>query len=152
MIVLTHRLQPSKPFVFDGEEVIGSGYEAVWFLFQGEPWDIGRFYRPDGTWTGYYADVLEPVRWVTEPELALEPLVDLFLDLWMAPDGRYAVLDEDEFDRAAATGAITPAQAERARRTLDRLLAAVRSGAFPPAAVRLPRQDFRPLSERDPGP
>jgi predicted RNA-binding protein associated with RNAse of E/G family len=135
LLVLTHTIEPSKPYVFRGEEVIGSGYRAIWFLFQGEPWDIGRFYRPDGSWTGYYVDVLEPVHWETEPELALSPLIDLFLDLWIAPDGNSAVLDEDELEEALRSGAITPPKAEQARTTLARLHADLRAGTFPPDRV-----------------
>jgi predicted RNA-binding protein associated with RNAse of E/G family len=135
LLVLRHTIQPSKPFVFRGEEVIGPGYEAVWFLFQGEPYDIGRFYRPDGSWTGYYVDALEPVRWVIEPKVALEPLVDLFLDLWIAPDGAHAILDEDEFAEAAASGAISADQATGAQATLARLRADLVAAAFPPETV-----------------
>jgi len=144
IIVLRHEIQPSKPFVFGGEEVIGPGYGAVWFLFQGEPYDIGLFYRPDGTWTGYYVDVLEPVRWTVEPALVLDPLVDLFLDLWISPSGESAVLDEDEFEDAEHQGAITPSQVTQARTTLARLLADLRAGTFPPDSVTA----YRPASRR----
>jgi predicted RNA-binding protein associated with RNAse of E/G family len=152
LLVLRHTIQPSKPFVFRGEEVIGPGYEAVWFLFQGEPYDIGRFYRPDGTWTGYYVDMLEPVRWVLEPEVTLEPLVDLFLDLWIAPDGTYTVLDEEELAQAITSAAITADQEALARGVLKRLVTEVQQGRFPPDQVRHPRRDFRPISTGDPGP
>ena len=60
-IVLAHRVYPSRPFLYRGEEALGTDYLIVWFLFKDQPFDVGRFYRPDGTWTGYYADVLEPV-------------------------------------------------------------------------------------------
>lgn len=134
-IVLRHEIQPSKPFVFQGEEVIGPGYSAVWFLFQGEPYDIGRFYRSDGTFTGYYVDILEPVHWTVEPELALEPLVDLFLDLWIAPSGEHAVLDEGEFEAAAQGRVLTPVQVDHARAALADLVAALADGTFPPDQV-----------------
>src|SRR5438105_761060 len=79
-LVLQHHIQSVKPLIYQGQEVFNSGYWAIWFLFQDRPWDVGRFYRPDGTWTGYYVDILEPVRWSGQDPPLLEPLVDLFLD------------------------------------------------------------------------
>lgn len=135
-LVVTHEIAPSKPLVVRGETVIARGYRAVWFLFKGRPYDVGRFYRPDGTWTGYYADVLEPVRWRGADPRTLEPLVDLFLDLWIAPDGEYTVLDEDEFADAIAAGRLTDGQIAHARRVIAELTAAAARGRFPPPVVR----------------
>ena len=134
-MVLAHDAFPSSPLEVDGAEVIATGYRTVWFLFQGKPYDIGRFYRPDGTWTGYYVDILEPVQWTNADPRTLHPLVDLFLDIWITPDRRYLVLDEDEFDQAVATGHLSPSQAHHARRTLAELVEQVERGAFPPAIV-----------------
>ncbi|MDQ7829029.1 MAG: DUF402 domain-containing protein [Armatimonadota bacterium] len=139
MLVLAHPLSPRRPVVVRGETVLQAGDWAVWFLFQGEPFDVGRIYRPDGTWTGYYADVLEPVRWRGRDPATLAPLVDLFLDLWVSPEGDWTVLDEEEFAQAVAAGALTPAQAGHARRVLADLQARTARGAFPPPVVR----DFR---------
>jgi predicted RNA-binding protein associated with RNAse of E/G family len=118
---------------------MAAGYEAVWFLFKDEPFDVGRFYRPDGRWTGYYVDMLEPVRWQHSAPETLEPIVDLFLDLWIAPDGGFTVLDDDEFEEALAGGHITEAQAQLARETLARLVKSTQRGRFPPQIVK----DFR---------
>lgn len=135
-IAVAHELFPSRPLEYGGERVLDAGYWAVWFLFKGRPFDVGRVYRPEGTWTGYYVDVLEPVRWQGADPTTLEPIVDLFLDLWIAPDGRHAVLDEDEFAAAVASGHLTPEQAHRARSVLRALIEATARGEFPPAAVR----------------
>ena len=116
-----------------------AGYWAVWFLFKHRPFDVGRFYRPDGTWTGYYVDVLEPVQWTGSDPTTLEPITDLFLDLWIAPDGRYVILDEDEFEEAISRGSLTPEQIGHARRVLQELTAATARGAFPPDVAK----DFR---------
>jgi predicted RNA-binding protein associated with RNAse of E/G family len=134
--VVAQTAYPSKPVNYGGEEVLAAGYEAVWFLFKDEPFDVGRIYRPDGSWTGYYADVLEPVRWEGSAPETLEPIVDLFLDLWVAPDGGYAVLDEDELDAASAQGDVTEVQVRFARETLQRLISATREGRFPPPIVK----------------
>lgn len=136
MIVVDAQVTPSRPLVIEGREVIGNDYRAVWFLFKGEPWDIGRFYRPDGELTGYYADALQPVQWQDDDPSTLEPLVDLFLDLWVGVDGSVRVLDEDELQEAIENGAIDEARAARARQVISELLTAARAGTFPPDVVR----------------
>lgn len=135
-IVLTHVIHPSKPYTFEAREVVGDGYRAIWFLVKDRPYDIGRFYRPDGTWTGYYVDILDPVRWEESDPATLRPLVDLFLDLWIEPDGRFAVLDEDEFAEAVTDGVLSPSQASCARAALDHLVRLTQHGGFPPGYVR----------------
>lgn len=139
LLVVTHEISPSNPLTFQGEIVMDRGYRAVWFLFNDQPYDVGRFYRPDGTWTGYYADVLEPVHWAGADPKTLEPIVDLFLDLWIAPDGQYAVLDEDEFEEAIDRKILSPEQIRHARDVLDELVRTTVQGVFPPDVVR----DFR---------
>lgn len=135
-IVAAYQFRPSKPVQYHGEIVLGAGYWGIWFLFKDRSFDIARVYRPDGTWTGYYVDVLEPVRWKASNPTTLEPVVDLFLDLWIAPDGKYIVLDEDEFDEAIGLKRITQAQADHARRVLQELREATERGEFPPPVVR----------------
>ena len=134
-IVLAHRAYPSKPLIHAGEEVMAAGYWAVWFLFKGRPFDVGRFYRPDGSWTGYYVDVLEPVRWDGADPHSLVPLVDLFLDIWIAPGGEYLVLDEDELAAAVAAGHLTARQIRHADATLRDLIGQIERGTFPPEIV-----------------
>lgn len=112
------------------------GYRCVWFLFQGEPWDIARFSRPDGDFTGYYVDVLEPVRWQVEGTLRLEPVTDLFLDLWITPAGAPHVLDEDEFIDAVERAVLTTDQAAHAQNVLHDLQHKIDDGTFPPSGVR----------------
>ncbi len=135
-IILGHRIAPSKPLVYQGHEVMADGYGTVWFLFKDRPYDVGRVYRPDGTWTGYYADVLEPVYWEGSNPRTLRPIVDLFLDLWTAPSGEFEVLDEDEFEQAVADERISRWQATHATQTLREMVAAVRTGNFPPELVK----------------
>lgn len=140
IIVVSHTLAPSKPLEAFGETVMDAGYRAVWFLFKGQPFDVGRISRPDGTWMGYYTDILEPVHWKDADATTLEPIVDLFLDLWIAPDGRFLVLDEDEFEEAVGRQILTRHQIDHARRVLNELIAATNRGEFPSAEVKR----FRP--------
>lgn len=136
IIVTAHELSPSKPVEYLAHTVLDAGYWGVWFLFKDRPFDVGRFYRPDGTWTGYYADVLEPVRWEGADPTTIEPIVDLFLDLWIAPDGRHLVLDEDEFEEAISLGHLKSEQIEHARGVLQELIQATEREEFPPAVVK----------------
>lgn len=133
--MLANAAQPSRPLMVGDSIVVGDGYQSVWFLYKGAKWDIGRFYRPDGLWTGYYVDALEPVWWHGDDPTTLRPLVDLFLDLWITPDGDAILLDEDELAKALSQGWLSAAQASSARHTLTELIEGVRTGAFPPAEV-----------------
>lgn len=135
-VVVAHEASPSRPLRYRDETVVDRGYWAVWFLFKGRPFDVGRFYRPDGTWTGYYVDVLEPVHWEGSDPTTLRPIVDLFLDLWIAPDGSHAVVDEDEFDAAVRQGHLAPSQATHAQAVLHELIEATQRGVFPPEMVK----------------
>lgn len=135
-IVLATELSPSKPVDYLGEIVMDVGYWAVWFLFKGRPFDVSRVYRPDGAWTGYYVDVLEPVQWEASDPNTVEPIIDLFLDLWVAPDGKFMVLDQDEFDAAISLRYLTSERVDHARSVLQELVAAIQRGEFPPAIVK----------------
>jgi predicted RNA-binding protein associated with RNAse of E/G family len=121
---------PKEPHRFDGAVVLDRGYHGVWFIANGASHDLGKVYTPDGRHTGYYVDILAPVRWQSASIATLSPLTDLFLDLWLTPDGRWRVLDEPEFRAAEARGWITPAQAVHARRTLAHLIELARAGAL----------------------
>ena len=96
------------------------------------------FHLRDGTFTGYYANVLTPVS--IEPSRGRGPHVwhttDLFLDVWQPADGTVELLDEDELEDALAEGHIDPRTAEAARTEAQRLLALARDGEWPPAVAR----------------
>ncbi|GEM_PF-516078 len=123
-------LAPKEPIRFDDEVVLDRGGWAVWFVGNGASHDLGKVYRPDGRHTGYYVDVLEPVRWQGDDIATIDPVIDLFLDLWIAPDGRWQVLDEPEFQEAEEKGWITTEQAAHARRTLAHLIELAQAGAL----------------------
>jgi predicted RNA-binding protein associated with RNAse of E/G family len=136
VMVMVVSYSPSKPVHYSGEIVLDTGYKGIWFLFKGQPFDVGRVYRPNGTWTGYYVDILEPVHWEASDPSTLQPIVDLFLDLWIAPDGTCMVLDEDEFEEATSLGHLTSQQASHARSVLGELVSAAKRKEFPPVMVR----------------
>lgn len=115
-----------------GEPVLEPGSAIVWFTFPGERHDVGRFHLADGTFTGLYADVLEPV-------VRLGPLawkaVDLFLDVWLPARGGVHLLDEDELEDALERGWVTTATAAAARAEAARLIELAHAGEWPPPIV-----------------
>lgn len=121
---------PKEPFRYDGEVVLDRGYWGVWFVGNGASHDLGKVYNANGRHTGYYVDVLEPVRWQGDDIATIKPVTDLFLDLWIAPDGRWQILDEAEFWEAEAQRWITPEQAAHARRTLAHLVELAETGTL----------------------
>ena len=121
----------SKPVVARGEIVLEPGAPVVWFTYPGRWYDIGRFHRADGGFTGYYANLLTPVRmdgdrWET---------TDLCLDVWLGADGRVELLDEDELAEAVRERLLEPRTEARVREEAASIVAAARDGRWPPAPV-----------------
>jgi len=134
------------PLVVGGRPILEPGSPVVWFTYPDAWFDVGRFHRADGTFTGYYANILTPVlmdgrRWTT---------TDLCLDVWMGVDGTVALLDEEDLAAAVANGWIDPTTAATARSTADSLLKRIVDGTWPPRHVkewRPPRQLLERFSD-----
>ena len=131
IVTLAESTQLDRTLVVDGQPILEQGAGVVWFTFPGEWHDIGSFHLADGTFTGYYANVLTPPRiegpnwWTT----------DLFLDVWLPHDGPVRLLDEDEFEEARERGVLDPDTAGRARQEATRILDLVADGRWPPPVV-----------------
>lgn len=121
-----------EPIEIGGEIILETGSEVVWFTFPGAWHDIGRFHRIDGTFTGIYANVLTPPAF--EPENVWRT-TDLFLDVWLPPDGTPRVLDREEFHEAIENGWIDERTRLRALEEVDRILEAAVAGRWPPPVV-----------------
>ena len=130
VIVTSQRVKPSSPIVQNGETVLADNFAAVWFVFTGLWYDVGKVYNLDNEWTGYYCDIMKPVKRSIDAagELACFEITDLFLDLWINPDGSYEIQDEDEFEEAVQNGAIDAELEKKAREILDALIAKVEDG------------------------
>jgi uncharacterized protein len=72
--------------------------------------------RDDDSVKGWYCNVGKPAVWDAPDAISY---VDLALDLWVAPDGRQTVLDEDEFEALE----LDEATRIRAREALEELKA-----------------------------
>ncbi len=115
-----------------GRVALEKGSDAVWFTFPGLWHDIGRFHRADGTFTGIYANILTPVR-ISQPDLW--HTTDLFLDVWIDPEGELTVLDRDHLDDALEKGWVSGETAGRAQAEVDHIKKAFNRGQWPPDIV-----------------
>ncbi|MER3513557.1 MAG: DUF402 domain-containing protein [Chloroflexota bacterium] len=78
----------------------------------------------DDTLKGWYCNITRPAQIEAQDIRS----VDLALDLWVYPDRRVVVLDEDEFQALA----LTPAERRAAESALAELLTLAAVGALPP--------------------
>lgn len=132
--IVTHleKTELTEPVRIGGRVVLEPGAPAVWFTYPGRWYDIGRFHLADGTFTGFYANILTPVEidgleWRT---------TDLCLDVWVGADGGVELLDEEAFETAVAERWIDGATEAAARETAGTLLLLARQGEWPPEHVR----------------
>jgi len=93
-----------------------------------EPFNILEFRELDGNLLGHYSDIGEPAIRVSENEIQM---TDLFLDIWLHPDGRLLELDWDEFEEAIEKNVISSSQVNLARNTMQRLVDEVTRGIYP---------------------
>ena len=130
VIVTSQRVKPSSPIVQNGETVLAENFAAVWFVFTGLWYDVGKVYNLKNEWTGYYCDIMKPVKRSVDANGKLNrfEITDLFLDLWINPDGSYEIQDEDEFEEAVQKGAIDAELEKKAWDVMKTLIADVETG------------------------
>lgn len=131
-ITLAESVPFDPPILIHGKVALETGSDVVWFTFPGLWHDIGLFHRADGTFTGIYANILTPP--VIRPN-GIWDTTDLFLDVWVDPQGILSVLDEDQLLEAEAKGWVTVGEARRAREEVERISADHVAGRWPPAIV-----------------
>ena len=130
VIVTSQRVKPSSPIVQNGKTVLADNFAAVWFVFTGLWYDVGKVYNLNNEWTGYYCDIMMPVKRHVDATGKLDcfEITDLFLDLWINPDGTYQIQDEDEFEAAIREGVIDAELEKKARNVMKTLIAEVEAG------------------------
>lgn len=131
IVTFLERTSLEAPLVIDGRIALENDSPAIWFTFPGAWHDIGRFHRANHTFTGFYANILTPVRFLSPN---LWETTDLFLDVWSA-EGTVIVLDAEELDAAVARDWVDQATAARARDETAALLRRARRGEWPPRIV-----------------
>lgn len=115
---------PGEPQV--GELCFRRGDRFVERYYPGRGYAIWQVEDADGSLKGWYCNISTPV---VEHDGVLS-FNDLLLDLLVYPDGRYAVLDRDEFDAARRQG-LDAGLARQAEAALAEVLALVEAGAPP---------------------
>ena len=98
----------------------------VEFYYWDRAYNVFQVSAPDGTLKGWYANLGLPAE-LDAPRNELR-YVDLALDLWVDPDGRFVVLDEDELAELLARWPDVAAEAERGRADL---IALAQNGPLP---------------------
>jgi predicted RNA-binding protein associated with RNAse of E/G family len=132
VIVGRAQIASAHSVIFDDEVVLASGFEIVYFDYIGKWFSVGKIRNMQEKHTGYYCDIVTPPRLLKDGGIEL---TDLFLDLWVSPDLRFKVLDEDELENAYSKGWITKQLYEKAEKELKKLINAVKQGKFPPYNV-----------------
>jgi predicted RNA-binding protein associated with RNAse of E/G family len=120
---------PGEPRV--GEITFVQGDRFLEYYYFSRCYAIWRVAQADGRLKGWYCNIAEPV----EEQAGDLVFTDLLLDVLVYPDGRYEILDRDEFTRACAEG-LSPAQSARAETAVSQILERIRTGAPPFAFVR----------------
>jgi hypothetical protein len=92
-------------------------HSAAKTLFYNKNYSLVVYRDAAGDLLGCYCDIVTPVQKVGKDYF----LTDLILDLWIAPDGTFQVLDEAEFQAAIQNDLIPANLAEMAQATLKRL-------------------------------
>lgn len=133
IVTLATDVELPRALEVDGLPILEPGAAAVWFTFPGVAHDIGRFHTREGHFTGWYANILTPP--LIEEE-GIWRTTDLFLDVWMAPDGAVTLMDQEELEHAEAEGWVTPDEAAGAREEAERVMAAAAAGTWPPPVAR----------------
>jgi len=141
-LIVEQYLRVRKPRKAFGNVIVADGYLTVWFIFRKKWYDVGKFYDQEGTFTGYYCDIIRPVARLLASPSKTSIITDLFLDLWINRDGRCLTLDENQLEDALADRIISKSLANKARGELDALVKSVKAGTFPPRTIKrfLPRR------------
>ena len=107
---------------FDGKVVSQAGFPLTYFELVGKWFTVVKVRNLRGEHTGYYCDINTPPKLLKDGSVEI---TDLFLDLWVSPDLRYMVLDQDELEEALKKGWISKQLYVRAKRELKKLVALV---------------------------
>ena len=126
-----------------GDEVILEGtFSGISYNFWDKWYNVISVYDEDLEFKGYYSDILTPI----QKTWTLVTATDLFLDVFVFPDGRWTVVDEDEFEDALDRGLMDEGIARNAREAVAEISERAEAGDWPPAIVnKVPSDPIRTL-------
>ncbi len=84
IITLMEHTPMARGMHVDGAIALEDGSPVIWFTFPGRWHDIGLFHTAAGAFTGTYANILTPVRFLDDHAWQT---TDLFLDISDEPRG-----------------------------------------------------------------
>ncbi len=119
------------PLYVNGIKVIENGYTMLYFAFLNKNYDILKIYDEDGIYKGIYVDILSYTR---RYDNILE-MLDLFLDIFIFPNGEFYLLDENEIEIALKEGFIDKKTYNFAYSTAEEIITEIKNGNFPPKIV-----------------
>ena len=135
-LVIESPIVVERPQRVFGRVIADSGFLAIWFLYRNRWYDLGKFYDGQRNLVGYYCDIIKPLNKLLRTPGKTNRITDLFLDLWITPEGDYVVLDEDEFEEALEHGYLSQNLADQARKQMDSLIQKVNARRFPPLSAQ----------------
>jgi len=122
-----------RPVEVGGGVIQDPGAPIVWFVFPECWYDIGRFHRADGTFTGWYTNLCRPHDFTGDRWTGY----DLFLDLWQPASGEApSWLDEDELADAVRERLIDAPTRKRILNERRLIEFQLRGDAWPPPIAR----------------
>jgi protein associated with RNAse G/E len=117
--------------VVEGRTPFFGGDRAVEYFYSDRGYNVIAGYAPDGTLRACYCNICTPAQFLETPSGGEISFVDLDLDLLVWPDGRYELLDEDEFVQNSATYRYPQEVQAAARAAVSALQNAVREQIAP---------------------
>lgn len=103
------------------------GTSSLEYYWPDEWYNVFRFIEPTGEMRNYYCNVNVPPVFNTSGL----SFIDLDMDILVAPDLSFSILDEDEFEENAVRYHYPPGVRRRARRALDELVDLIETRRFP---------------------
>ena len=119
------------PLFVNGVKVIDNGYTMIYFAFIGEKYDVLKVYDREGNFKGLYVDILA----YTKRKGNTLEMLDLFLDLFIFPNGEVFLLDEEELEMALNYGLIDKETFDFAYSKAREIVEKFKEGNFPPDIV-----------------
>jgi protein associated with RNAse G/E len=106
---------------------IAAGTRSVEYYWMERWYNVFRFTQPTGELRNYYCNISVPPSF----DGATLSYVDLDLDILVAPDFSYQILDEEEFERSAKLYGHENELRTKARLALEELIVMIDQRAFP---------------------
>ena len=128
VVISSFVFELSKPFILKGSEIIKTGYTGILYDPFDRWYNVLEVYARDRRFVGYYSDIRTPPKRIIDGYEA----TDLVLDLWVTPEGEYAILDQDEFEKTE----LKLDHRIKAEETMAKLIDMVREGKYPPNIVK----------------